>query len=328
MDPSSEDPHLCWAARLLGLTSLLLIKKQEADPEEVSWGFGPESNYRVLLRVRHGTDTPTWVSLQDKYQHRVHVPNVTSLRIENLTPEDSGQYRARVSFTGGRELTQVFHLTVYEPMLLPEILVKSLSITPDWCNVTLECRDPGNREDLEVTWESEGLPRELEWSGTPGPAPSSWSLHVNLFLSQPNASLTCVVNNHVDKKIVTVDFGKVCFPGECNLPEERDTRGAQVHKNRPLLVSWKASYGPWWLCYFSWELDCTFGRHIRRKGTQRMEEEQHCRRTTGTKVMATGQSRARKSFKKACTRVSVHNVWNKSCLSTLSILQSGTQARV
>ncbi|KAM9692132.1 T-lymphocyte surface antigen Ly-9-like isoform 2-T5 [Dama dama] len=250
MDPSSEDPHLCWAARLLGLTSLLLsicstvvqssgkynsevqnsgfvpmqgiqghsvlfhiVKKQEADPEEVSWGFGPESNYRVLLRVRHGTDTPTWVSLQDKYQHRVHVPNVTSLRIENLTPEDSGQYRARVSFTGGRELTQVFHLTVYEPMLLPEILVKSLSITPDWCNVTLECRDPGNREDLEVTWESEGLPRELEWSGTPGPAPSSWSLHVNLFLSQPNASLTCVVNNHVDKKIVTVDFGKVCFPG-------------------------------------------------------------------------------------------------------------------
>ena len=87
--------------------------KQEAEPEEVSWAFGSESNYSVLLRVHHGEDTPTWVSLQDKYQQRVHVPNVTSLKIENLTPEDSGQYRAQASFTGGRELTQAFHLTVY-----------------------------------------------------------------------------------------------------------------------------------------------------------------------------------------------------------------------
>ena len=87
-------------------------KKQEAEPEEVSWGFGPESNYRVFMRVHRGKDTPTWVSLQDKYQQRVHVPNVTSLRIENLTPEDSGQYRARASFTGGIEFTQVFRLTV------------------------------------------------------------------------------------------------------------------------------------------------------------------------------------------------------------------------
>ena len=116
-----------------------------------------------------------------------------------------------------------------EPMILPEILVKSSSITPGWCNITLECRDPGNREDLKVTWESEGLPRELEWSGTPGSAPSSWSLTVNLSLSQPNASLTCVVSNHVDKKTASVDFGKICFPGECNLPEGRDTLGAQVY---------------------------------------------------------------------------------------------------
>ena len=116
-----------------------------------------------------------------------------------------------------------------EPVILPEILVKSSSITPGWCNVTLECRDPGNREDLKVTWESEGLPRELEWSGTPGPAPSSWSLAVNLSLSQPNASLTCVVSNHVDKKTASVDFGKICFPGERNLPEGRDTPRIQAY---------------------------------------------------------------------------------------------------
>ena len=90
-----------------------VIKKQKAEPEEVSWGFGPESKFSILLRVHHGADTPTWVSLQDKYQQRVHVPNILSLKIENLTCEDSGHYRARVSFTGGLELTQVFLLTVY-----------------------------------------------------------------------------------------------------------------------------------------------------------------------------------------------------------------------
>ena len=96
-----------------GSVLIHVIKKQEAEPEEVSWGFGSESDYRVLLRVHRGADTPTWVSLQDKYRHRVHVPNVTSLRIENLTFEDSGHYWARASFTGGIEFNQVFHLTVY-----------------------------------------------------------------------------------------------------------------------------------------------------------------------------------------------------------------------
>ncbi|XP_017902080.1 PREDICTED: uncharacterized protein LOC108635661 isoform X1 [Capra hircus] len=267
MEPSSEDPHLYRTTRLLGLTSLLLsicstvahnpgprgseaqdsgahvplqgirggsvlfhvTKKQEADPEEVSWGFGPESNYRVFLRVHRGKDTPTWVSLQDKYQQRVHVPNVTSLRIENLTPEDSGQYRARASFTGGIEFTQVFRLTVNEPVILPEILVKSSSITPGWCNVTLECKSPGNREELKVTWESEGLPRELEWSGRPGLAPNTWQLTMNLSLSQPNARLTCVVSNHVDKKTASVDFVQVCSHSEYNLPEGRDTPRIQAY---------------------------------------------------------------------------------------------------
>ena len=90
-----------------------VIKKQAAQPEEVSWGFDPESNYSVLLRVHRGANTPTWVNPQDKYQQRVHVPNILSLKIENLTCEDSGHYRARVSFPGGLEITQVFRLTVY-----------------------------------------------------------------------------------------------------------------------------------------------------------------------------------------------------------------------
>ncbi|XP_070323229.1 uncharacterized protein [Odocoileus virginianus] len=191
-----------------GSVLFLLTKYQEAVPEEVSWGFGPESNYRVLLRVRRGADPPTWVSLQDKYQHRVHVPNVTSLRIENLTPEDSGEYRSRADFPGGMELTQVFLLTVYDPAPLPQILVKSTSITPGWCNATLECTASRDTEDLKVTWGSMGLPREQRIMLDP---PSdSWTLTLSLPLSRPSASLTCVVSNQVDQKAATLDLGEVC----------------------------------------------------------------------------------------------------------------------
>lgn len=76
-----------------GFVLIHVIKKQEAEPEEVSWGFGSESNYRVLLRVRRGADTPNLGQPPGQVLAQVHVPNVTSLRIENLIPEDSGQYR-------------------------------------------------------------------------------------------------------------------------------------------------------------------------------------------------------------------------------------------
>ncbi|XDB49076.1 hypothetical protein AB1E18_002659 [Capra hircus] len=156
-----------------GSVLIHVIKKQEAEPEEVSWAFAPESNYRDLLRVCHGADTPT-LYFQHKYQQRIYVPNAMSLRIENLTQEDN-------------------------PVPLPQIMLKSASITPDWCNATLECRASGDTEDLKVTWESKGLLRELEQK----------TLSVSLLLSQPSISLTCVVSNQVDQKTATLDLGEV-----------------------------------------------------------------------------------------------------------------------
>ncbi|KAK2500387.1 hypothetical protein MC885_010417 [Smutsia gigantea] len=146
---------------------------------------------------------------------------MTSLRIDNLTREDSGQYRARVSFTGGREFNLNFHLTVCAPVPLPQIRVTSSSITPGWCNVTLECTARGAMEDLKVAWESKGLPEELEQRGTPGPAPNPWALDLSLPLRQPNPRLTCVLSNSDDKKTATTDLGAICVPGECHLPAGR-----------------------------------------------------------------------------------------------------------
>nr|XP_021523056.1 SLAM family member 5-like [Aotus nancymaae] len=184
-----------------------------AEMQEVSWGLGTLSNYTQMLQVHRGADSPIWLSLQDKFKQRVHVPSMWSLRIENLAPEDSGQYVAMIRSTRGKVLAQVFYLTVYEPVPHPEILAKSLSTTPGLCNITLECRAPGAMQDLNVTWESKGLFRELEQRDTPGPNAKLRTLALSLPLSQWIGNLTCVVSNQVDQKAATLDLGKVCAQG-------------------------------------------------------------------------------------------------------------------
>ncbi|XP_075856369.1 SLAM family member 9-like isoform X1 [Microcebus murinus] len=182
----------------------------ETELEELCWSFTPESDYRVMFRIQRGVHSPTWFSLQDKFKQRVQVPTLASLRISNLSLEDSGHYRAQTRLTEGREVLQFFHLTVYDPVPHPHILAQSPSIAAGWCNVTLECRAPGATRDLNVTWESRGLPLEPGQRGTPGPALDSWTLAVSLPLSQPNVSFTCVVSNLMDQKTVTRDVGDIC----------------------------------------------------------------------------------------------------------------------
>ncbi|KAL0590657.1 SLAM family member 8 [Plecturocebus cupreus] len=184
-----------------------------AEMQDISWGLGAPYNYTPVLRVHRGADSPIWFNLQDKFKQRVHVLSMLSLRVENLAPEDSGLYVAWTHSTEGQLLGQVFYLTVYEPVPHPEILAKSLSITPGLCNITVECRAPGATQDLNVTWESKGLFRELEQRDTPGPTAKLRTLAVSLPLSQQISDLTCVVSNQVDQKAATLDLGKVCAQG-------------------------------------------------------------------------------------------------------------------
>ncbi|XP_045837951.1 SLAM family member 9-like isoform X2 [Meles meles] len=181
----------------------------EVELEKMSWGIVSRSNYRVMLRVFPGRDVPRWVSFQDKFEKRIHVLNTTTLRIDKLTLEDSGLYRARVSLTGGIEYDEDFHLTVYEPVPPPRIRATDLSLTPGWCNVTVECNTTGTRKDVTVSWESKGLPKELEQRPASGPAPNPWTLALNLPLSQPSR-LTCVVSNQGNQKTASLDLGDVC----------------------------------------------------------------------------------------------------------------------
>ncbi|XP_020021278.2 CD48 antigen-like isoform X3 [Castor canadensis] len=266
MGSCSEDPNYYWISRLLGVITFLSIYRSlakssgahdsvvkdpgttihlkgirggsvlfhvtketaEADVQEITWSFGPGSDYSIMLKMHRGSETPDWVSLQDKYKQRVHVPNMTSLRIENLILQDSGPYKAQITLTNGKGSDQFFHLNIYEPVPPPQIQNNSISITPDWCNVTLECNVTGTSEHLNVTWKSKDLPRELEQRGTPGPAPNPWTLTVRLPHSHLHASLTCVVSNYVDQKNATLELGNICAQG-AGLQEDQRVNEDSIH---------------------------------------------------------------------------------------------------
>ena len=80
----------------------------------------------------------------------------------------------------------------------------------------MECRTSGDTEDLKVTWEGKGLPRQLEERVTLGPVPNSWNLAVHLPQSQPYTNITCVVSNEVDQKTATFNLGEVCHLGDAH----------------------------------------------------------------------------------------------------------------
>ena len=70
--------------------------------------------------------------------------------------------KARIGMFATHVRLLSFISLVPEPMTLPQILFKSSSVTPNWYDVTQECKASENREDLKATWESKSLPRELE----------------------------------------------------------------------------------------------------------------------------------------------------------------------
>ena len=97
--------------------SFHVIRKPELPPavelEKISWGNASGSNYIVMLNVLPGRNVPEWLNFQDKFEKRVHVPNTTTLLMDNLTLGDSGLYRARACYSNGTESDQDFHLMVY-----------------------------------------------------------------------------------------------------------------------------------------------------------------------------------------------------------------------
>nr|XP_012305202.1 Fc receptor-like protein 3 [Aotus nancymaae] len=152
--------------------------------------------------------------------------------------EDSGSFWCEidtVAHTVKKESPRS-QIRVQKPVPLPQILTESSSITPGWCNLTMKCKVLGTTEDLNVIWETQGLPRELEQRGTLGPAPNPWILAVSLSPSQRNASLTCVVSNNVDQKTATKDLGEVFWA-------QKSAQQGEYAQLRRHFFSWRLGEG-------------------------------------------------------------------------------------
>ncbi|XP_074079252.1 uncharacterized protein LOC141513400 [Macrotis lagotis] len=73
-----------------------------------------ESRSLLLLTMSPGKSSPSWIIPQKEYEDRLFAPNDTSLKLINLTPEDSGCYENHVISSSGEIRIQRFNLTVSE----------------------------------------------------------------------------------------------------------------------------------------------------------------------------------------------------------------------
>ncbi|XP_068925267.1 uncharacterized protein [Petaurus breviceps papuanus] len=66
-----------------------------------------------LLTIWSGESSPHWIIPQKEYEGRLSTPDGESLKITNLTPEDSGLYEAHIISVSGEIKTANFNLTVF-----------------------------------------------------------------------------------------------------------------------------------------------------------------------------------------------------------------------
>ncbi|XP_072503758.1 SLAM family member 6-like [Notamacropus eugenii] len=80
----------------------------------IKWHF--QSKNLVLLTIWSGDSSPRWIIPQKEYKGRLSVPDGKSLKITNLTTEDSGYYEAHIISVSGKIHIESFNLTVFDPV--------------------------------------------------------------------------------------------------------------------------------------------------------------------------------------------------------------------
>ncbi|XP_038624243.1 SLAM family member 5-like [Tachyglossus aculeatus] len=182
-----------------------------SDLRAVEWTFVTKKQAIVELRPGSQGTLPTWV--QESYKQRVHNVAGISLRLLDVTPEDSGTYEAQVKFQSGTVQKQQFTLAVYEPVPVPEIHWRPASRVSAWCNVTLECRLPGAGEGAAVTvsWRRGDPPEELAGAERRGLSPDHRTLSLALPSPHPNVtSFTCLAHSPAQERSASIQLGDPC----------------------------------------------------------------------------------------------------------------------
>uniref|UniRef100_A0A5F8GLS0 SLAM family member 5-like n=1 Tax=Monodelphis domestica TaxID=13616 RepID=A0A5F8GLS0_MONDO len=181
--------------------------------QRVEWSLDSKKSRLPLFSLEPETGNLTLKKslLWNRYEQRAHV-TPTSLRIDNITLEDNGNYKARIYYE--EVITEhSFFLSVYEP-ILPMIKIISKSQTSDGCNLTLECQILKISNDTTVTWGSVDIPKRQEESlGLPS---NSRTLNLSLPPNLQNSSVTCLAKNPAEQQNSTLKLSDACAEKSSN----------------------------------------------------------------------------------------------------------------
>ncbi|XP_067328483.1 SLAM family member 9-like [Anolis sagrei] len=205
--------------------TVLLSIRNISTPEtlhSIDWDFQLQSGTRLkIAEFRDGA------LVRGNHNDRLELADETSLRIRNLEKEDSGLYTARVNFRSNEIQEHLYHLKVYDPVPVPQVLHQIVSNSSTSCNVTLECW-LSEKAGLNVSWRIGNDLRTLEGSsGWYQLSSDGWRLHVSMRTSAKDSNFTCLVSNPADQKKASFDLLSVC-------PHEGD--GALRARWLPLVI--------------------------------------------------------------------------------------------
>ncbi|XP_077172824.1 SLAM family member 5-like isoform X2 [Paroedura picta] len=199
------------ASGVLGGSVVLSVSVMPgAKVREIEWSFQAGSGPALLVALfRDGKfDRP---DPSDRFKQRIEMFNET-LRIKALEMNDSGVFGARVKILPALVEDQLFHLTVYEPVLTPRIQSQLISSTPKGCNVTLQCLSPGKGR-VNVTWRKGNPIQDLSSTDRYQVSPDGRTIQLFLQPTSLNTTYSCMASNPIEHKIVSFDLQRICQSG-------------------------------------------------------------------------------------------------------------------
>ncbi|XP_077320446.1 CD48 antigen-like isoform X5 [Lithobates pipiens] len=159
--------------------------------QEINWNFmSKEKSYKVAQIDNH--QTKFYINQFNGRLKLLH--NGTTLHIEDLRMEDSGNYTVQFVLIGEEDRFEHLILMVYEPVPEPVINFVIDKRTSYWCNVTLQCSVPTNSSPLNYNWIYKHTDSVYEDSGD--------TIHLSLNYSW-DMEFQCTVHNPADRKNVS-----------------------------------------------------------------------------------------------------------------------------
>ncbi|XP_071972510.1 SLAM family member 5-like [Engystomops pustulosus] len=160
---------------------------------EVMWYHKTTDVSEVLLaKVQNGRLSD---KLSDRYMEE---DGGRTLKIPNVSKNDSGVYKAEAALLDGTILPPVlYNVTVYDPVPIPDVKHQVKRIG-DQYNVTLQCSVPSNRSDISYTWKYRRGDKEYQNLNDTG-----GTIWMMVPVNQLDMEIMCTAHNPADQKNIS-----------------------------------------------------------------------------------------------------------------------------